>query len=372
MFALKINRWLYANIAKPIFFKIDPESVHDCITRLGETLGRFSFTKRVVRFFFDFEHPMLAQQILGINFKNPIGVTAGFDKNAHLTDIMRDVGFGFEEIGTVTGQACAGNPKPRLWRLPKSKGLVVWYGFKNDGCEAIVARLRGKKFEIPIGTSVAQTNSLSITSIEDAITDFAKAFRAFDKLGDYTVINISCPNTGCGQTFSNPELLDRLFTQLDKIETDKPIFLKLSADTSIDELNRFVKITNRHRVHGFIFCNLTKRHDRPEIDQNEIAGINNGGISGRPISELSNQLISHLYKTAGHRYIIIGSGGIFCAKNAYEKIRLGASLVELATGMIFEGPQLIGEINRGLIQLLKQDGFYNISSAIGCAHKNKL
>lgn len=369
MFATSIQRWFYACVVKPLFFQIDPERVHDNVVRFGAALGRVGAARRLTRFLFHYQHPALVQEVLGITFSNPVGLTAGFDKNAELVDIVPAVGFGFAEIGSITGEPCEGNPKPRLWRLPKSRGLVVWYGLKNDGCEAVASRLRDRHFAIPIGTSIARTNSPTTVELEAGIADYVKAFRVFADIGDYMAVNISCPNTCGGEPFTDPLRLDRLLSALDKIATQKPIFLKMPVDITFDELDELVRVSDRHRVHGFIVSNLTKRYDRSAINQDEVRGITRGGISGRPVFDPSNELISHLYRTGGSRYVIIGSGGIFSAEDAYEKIRCGASLVQLATGLIFEGPQLIGEINRGLVQLLHRDKFQNISEAIGCAFR---
>ena len=184
-------------------------------------------------------------------------------------------------------------------------------------------------------------------------------------VGDFFVINISCPNVFGGEPFGDPDRLDALLTELDQIETSKPIFLKIAVDISPSELDGLVEVAGRHRVHGFIISNLTKKKDRSTIDQSELSEEQKGGISGRPTFKPSNKLISHLYKTTGDRYVIIGVGGIFSAEDAYEKIIRGASLVQLATGMIFNGPQLIGEINKGLVRLLKKDGFDSVSDAVG-------
>ena len=252
-----------------------------------------------------------------------------------------------------------------MWRLPKSQGLVVYYGLKNDGCEAIAKRLRGKKFEIPIGISVAKTNNQATIETEAGIADYEKAFLAIRDIADYITVNISCPNTFGGEPFTSPERLESLLSRLDKIETVKPIFVKMPADISTMELDTLIEVMTRHRVHGVIVSNLTKKRDRQEIDQDEIRNIDRGGISGKPTYCASNCLISHLFKTTGRRFVIVGVGGVFTAEDAYEKIRCGASLVQLITGMIFQGPQLIGEINRGLAKLLERDGLKNISEAVG-------
>jgi len=365
MFATSFERWAYKWVLKPVFFRCDPEQIHDFMIAVGAALGRFAPSRSLVRGLFSYVHPSLEQTVLGIRFRNPVGLAAGFDKNAQLTGIIPEVGFGFEEAGSVTGEPCAGNPKPRLWRLPKSRGLVVWYGLKNDGCEAIAARLRGRKLAAPLGVSVARTNDASTVADAAGIADYAKAFRTMAGIGDYLTVNISCPNTSGGEPFTDPARLSALLTELDKIPTAKPVLLKMPADISAAELDALVAACGGHRVRGFILSNLTKRRDRPSIEPDESRGIKVGGISGRPVFDPSNELISHLYRAVGRRYVIVGCGGIFSAADAYDKIRRGASLVQLITGMIFEGPQLIGEINRGLAELLKRDGYANIAEAVG-------
>ncbi|MFH1621227.1 MAG: quinone-dependent dihydroorotate dehydrogenase [Patescibacteria group bacterium] len=372
MLATKFFHWSYVKILKPVLFRFDPENMHDFFCSVGLFLGRYGFTRRLTSIFFEYRHPMLEQTVLGMKFSNPIGLAAGFDKNASLTGIMPDVGFGFEEVGSITGESCDGNPKPRLWRLPKSKSLLVYYGLKNDGCESIAARLKNLKFRFPIGTSIAKTNSQSTVDMQAGIADYVKSFKAFVSIGDYFTINVSCPNAYGGEPYSSPERLDLLLSATDQIETKKPIFLKISADTPPEDLERLVEVTDRHRVQGFIISNLAKNRDNHLLDRDEIRGLDNGGISGKPVENLANELISRVYQMTRGRYVIMGCGGVFTAEDAYKKIRNGASLVQLITGMIYEGPQMIGQINRGLAELLKRDGFKNISEAVGIDRKANL
>jgi len=283
---------------------------------------------------------------------------------------MPAVGFGFEEVGSVTGFPCAGNPRPRLWRLKKSRGLVVYYGLKNNGCEEISARIRkqmsgnvDKRFQIPIGVSVAMTNRPENLDADIAVSDYAKAFSAFADIADYITVNISCPNTSGGMPFLEPTNLEKLFSKLDTIQTTKPIFVKMSPDKSFAEVNAILEILKKHRVSGIICSNLTKKPQNPLIFDKNLPNV--GGISGKPLQQMSDDLISYIYKKEGKRFILVGCGGIFSAEDAYKKIRAGASLVELITGMIFEGPQLISDVNLGLTRLLLRDGFSNISEAIG-------
>lgn len=361
-------RFIYQQLLKRIYFRMDPEMVHDGMTKVGQVLGNYAFTRTLTRAAFSYANPRLEQTVAGIWFANPIGLAAGFDKDAVLTDIIGAVGFGFAEVGSITGEKCAGNPKPRLWRMKKSKGLMVYYGLKNAGCATIARRLKGKRLTVPIGTSVAMTNDATTALREVGIADYAKAFTAFVDIGDYFTINISCPNTCGGEPFTEPDALDTLLATIDTIPTKKPIFLKLSADLPIDQIDAIIAVADKHRVHGFICTNLTKKrgteHIKDDIDTKY------GGMSGKPVKNLSDAMIAHMYQRTQGRYVIIGCGGIFSASDAYKKITLGASLVQMITGMIFEGPQVISEINQGLATLLKADGFATIAEAVGS--KNNL
>ncbi len=360
---MNIFSFLYKYFFKPIVFRFDPEFIHDHVLRFGKMLGKFTFTRKLSKYIFSFTDPSLEQNLLGIHFLNPIGLSAGFDKNAELGDILPAVGFGFAEFGSITGEPCAGNANKRLWRLPKSKSLLVYYGLKNEGAEKIAKRLEGKNFEIPIGISVAKTNSKETADTLSGVKDYTKAFNIFRNIGNFTTINISCPNAFGGQPFTDPASLDILLTEIDLIQTPKPIFIKLSPDLNYQVIDQLLNIISKHNVHGIVCSNLTKNRNNKMIIDTDSPQV--GGFSGRVVGELSNDLISYVYKKTKGKYVIIGSGGVFNAEDAYIKIKLGASLIQLITGMIYEGPQLIGEINRGLVELLKRDGYKNISEAIG-------
>ncbi len=359
----KIVHFFYVVLLKPIYFARDPEDVHDTMTKVGVFLGKCNIMRWATSALFNFSDPALEQNILGVHFPNPIGLAAGFDKDAQLIDILPSVGFGYEEVGSITGEPCKGNPKPRLWRLKKSNSLVVYYGLKNEGAEKIATRLRGKKFRFPIGTSVAKTNSADTVETQAGIGDYVKAFTQFVDIGDYFTINISCPNAFGGEPFTDSEKLEALLSAIDKIETKKPIFLKLSPDLSEEQITAILGVCARHRVHGFISTNLTKKRDNKKILDCEVP--TQGGISGKVVGDLSNAQIRFIYKKTQGKYIIIGCGGISSAEDAYAKIKAGASLLQLITGMIFEGPQVVSEINRGLVVLLKKDGYKNIAEVVG-------
>lgn len=347
---------IYKYILKPIFFLIDPEKIHDTMINAGKLLGKFKITRFITSVTFNYKNHILEQNIFNLRFKNPIGLAAGFDKNAELINIIPDVGFGFMEIGSITGEYCEGNPKPRLWRLIENKSLRVYYGLKNNGAEKISKNIQGINSKIPLGINIAMTNCQSNLNIDNAILDYKKAFEIMKNHGDYITVNISCPNTLGGQPFMQIDNLNRLFNTLDQLNTNKKIFIKLSPDMSDIEIDNILEILNNHRIHGIICSNLTKKFNN-ENDK--------GGLSGKAVWDLSNHLLSYIYKKTHNKYILIGLGGVFTAKDAYEKIKNGASLIQIITGMIYEGPQSISEINRGLVKLLKADGYKNIREAIG-------
>lgn len=346
---------------------IDPEKMHDGMGKVGSFLGSNFVTQKIASLFFNYQSSLLEQKILGINFKNPIGLAAGFDKDAKLTDILPHVGFGFEEAGSVTGEYCAGNPRPRLWRLKKSQALVVYYGLKNEGSEKIAKRLKKKKFSFPLGISIAKTNCRATASKEAGIKDYLKAYEQLKDIGDYITINVSFPNAFGGQPFTDPKDLNDLLEAICAVKNDKPIFLKLPPDLSHAEMDEILKIAEHYKISGFVSSNLTKdRQNKTMMDLIIDKNIPEyGGISGKPVEALANEQIRYLYKNGKGKFIIMGCGGVFSAADAYKKIKLGASLIQLITGMIYEGPQLISEINQGLTELLKKDGYKNISEAIG-------
>ena len=342
---------------------MDPEKIHDRMIQLGEFFGNYKLARLITRKIFFYSNHKLRQEILEINFPNPIGLAAGFDKNAKLTNILPSIGFGFAEVGSITGEPCRGNPKPRIKRLIKSKSLLINSGLNNQGCERIYQRLKNKKFLIPIGVNIAKTNSKSTVELNKGIADYLKVYNIFQDFGSYVTINISCPNAFGGQPFTENEKLEPLLKEINKKKISNPIFLKISPDLTKVQISDIIKLAGKYKIDGFICSNLSKNRNNSKIIDKNIP--NDGGLSGKIVEDLSNNLISHIYKKTQGRFIIIGCGGVSSVEDAYKKIRLGASLLQLITGMIYEGPQLINEINSGLVKLLERDGFNNISEAIG-------
>lgn len=361
-----VIHFFYVRLLKPILFLFDPEDIHDLFLKIGSFFGKFGLTRWKIKMLFGYKNTKLSQTVLGIKFENPIGLSAGFDKDIMITDIVSSVGFGFEEVGSVTARPYEGNPRPRLWRLPKTKSLGVWFGLKNQGAEILSNKLSQKIHRLPIGVNVAFTNCKENADITLAISDYVSGVRAMEKYADYLTVNLSCPNTSGGMPFLIPKNYDRLMVEIDKIETEKPIFVKINPDMSHAEIDVFLEISGKHRVHGIICSNLTKKFDASQI-KDKIPP--HGGLSGKLVYPKALDLLSYMYKKVGDKFVFVFCGGVFNADDAYKVIRQGATLVELITGMIFEGPQVISEINLGLANMLTRDGFKNISEAVGIDNK---
>jgi dihydroorotate dehydrogenase len=358
---------IYKAVIKPILFKFEPGAVHNHFLRVGSVLGRYGITRAVIRKLFSYKHPALAQTVEGLSFDNPVGLSAGFDKDAYLLNILPSVGFGFSQVGTVTLHPYKGNPKPHAYRLPKSKALVVYYGLKNEGVKKIIPRIKqARATSTKVSISIGKTNHDSTKTTEGGIKDYMGGLEKVIQsgVGDFYTLNISCPNTFGGEPFTTPDKLDKLLTQISVLKRTKPLFLKMPIHLPWEEFRPLLEIAVKHEVNGVIIANLGKDRSHSGI-LDPIPEHVKGSISGKPTWDASNELISQTYQAYGKKLVIIGVGGIFSAEDAYEKIQRGATLVQLITGMIFEGPQLIGEINRGLVKLMKRDGFESISEAVG-------
>ncbi len=359
----KIFGFWYRHLIKKLFFLFDPETVHDWVGKIGFLAGQSKILTALTKQSFSYTHPALEQTLLGIRFNNPIGLAAGFDKDAKLTQILPSVGFGFEEVGSLTALPYQGNQPPRLWRLPEQQTLRVNYGLKNFGAPAIYQFLKPLTFTFPVGISLAKTNSPTTSNVANGIRDYLTSYHIFHDLGHYITINISCPNT-CEEKpiFAEPENLTLLLTEIFKLPKPKPVFIKLSPDLPEAQLTQILTVCATYPVDGFVCANLTKN--------NVFNHVGKGGFSGKAVEALTNRLIATVYNFYHGKKLIIGCGGVFNALDAYKKIKLGASLIQLITGMIYQGPQLIGEINYDLVKLLKQDNYHHIQEAVGAESKN--
>ena len=358
---------IYENLIRPILFKFDAEIIHDFTINFGNKISNYSFAKLFIKNVYYYENEKLNIDLFNIHFKNPLGLAAGLDKNALLTQIIPYFGFGFMEVGSITANKYLGNPKPRLFRLIKDQALLVRYGLKNDGALKISRYLKNKRFLIPLGISIAKTNDKKIIK-EKAIKDYCASFKLFSNIGDYTTINISCPNTPDGTTFCQDSLaLEKLLKNINKLETKNPTLLKISPEINREQLIKIIKLSKKYKIKGLIISNLTKNKDKLKLKTNKeiLNSYGDGGISGKPIQKISNKLIKETYILSKGKIPIIGCGGIFNAKDAYEKIKLGSSLLQLLTGLIYEGPMIIKNINKGLVSLMEKDKFENLNEVIG-------
>lgn len=374
-FLSKMSGIGYKYVAKPVLFRIPPDTAHKIMITAGSLIQRSKFARRIVHGAWAAKpHAALRQKIHGITFANPVGLSAGFDKNIELAPLMKSVGFGFMEGGTITRLPYGGNVRPWFYRLPKSKSLVVHVGLANQGVHAVLRRI--KKYprdtftHFPLNVSVGSTNGMQGATAASMVRDCTETITAVHQSRSASMItlNISCPNIHAGEVFTNPQHLDLLLGRVDALRIAEPVFLKMPSDITMTEFDALLAVAARHKVAGITVCNLTKNR-RSEHIIDALPTSVKGGLSGRPTFDLSNKLIRHAYQTYGDRFTIIGVGGIFSAEDAYIKIKLGASLVELITGMIYEGPQLVGKINTDLAEMLRRDGFTSVKDAIGSGIK---
>ncbi|MEK7629696.1 MAG: dihydroorotate dehydrogenase (quinone) [Patescibacteria group bacterium] len=366
----RLTGFLYRNIVKKVIFLFPADGVHEATLSFGKKLGKYSFIKKLIAKLWRYDNFILEQNLAGLNFKNPVGLSAGFDYNADLVEILPSIGFGFNSIGTLTHEAYIGNTPPMLGRLPKSKSLLVNKGFKNKGVKNILNSMSSNKNSLR-GVSIGATNKpyASFDSmVENLVTGFydAENFKNFN----YYELNISCPNLQNIQNLENkldsPSGLKQVLSKLETLNINRSVFIKMPLEKSLEEIKELIETAKPFNfIKGLIFSNLVKDRSNPAFDSEEIKKAGKGGFSGKPVEEKSNELIRYAYKLCGDRFLLIGVGGVFTPEDAYKKILYGASLVQLITGMIFMGPQQIGYINKKLAQFLKRDGFKNIKEAIG-------
>ena len=336
----------YKSIVRKVLFQFDPESVHHFTFRMIKLMMKFPFAGSIVRSRFAVEHPSLEREVFGLRFKNPVGLAAGFDKNALLFDEFAQYGFGHVEIGTVTPRPQPGNPKKRLFRLKEDEAIINRMGFNNDGADQVVERLKRKRSDVIIGGNIGKNKD---TPNENATDDYLICFeKLFDHV-DYFVVNVSSPNTPNLRELQDKEPLTRLLKALQEKNRSKkeprPILLKIAPDLTDDQLLDIIDIVKVTGIHGVIATNTTiSREGLTSAHQEET-----GGLSGKPLRERSTEVIRFLAEKSGKSFPIIGVGGIHSADDAKEKIAAGADLVQLYTGFIYEGPGLVRQINKSLI-----------------------
>ncbi len=358
---------------RSLLFHLDAERAHHLgmrAARLGQSVG-----KGIVTNAFAFEDSRLAVRLWNLDFPNPVGLAAGFDKNARLIPFWEKVGFGSAEVGSVTALPSRGNPRPRLFRLPEDEALVNRLGLNNEGAARIVRRLRTARSSRPLGVNIAKTHDPSILG-EKALEDFRTSFSLLAPHADYVALNISCPNTAEGKTFEEPEALEPLLqviaAERGRLTQPPPVLLKLAPPLSVrfvfdSQVDETVALAQQYGIDGFIATNTASDRDGLHTDTAQVAAIGRGGLSGPPLRARSTHLVRYLYQRTGGTLPIIGLGGVDSADAAYEKIRAGASLVQLYTALVYHGPGVVRDIKQGLVERLDRDGFTTISQAVGQA-----
>ncbi len=358
---------------RPLLFRIEAERAHQLsvgAARLSQALNT-----SILESTFAFGHGALGQTLWGHNFSNPVGLAAGFDKNARLVRFWEKIGFGFVEVGSVTARRARGNKRPRAFRLPDDLALINRMGLNNQGAEKIarrIGKLAGRR-TVPLGINLAKTRDDAIIG-EAGVEDFRRSFHWLAPLADYVALNISCPNTLDGKTFEDPASLDALlrvlFAERNELRLAVPVLIKLAPpptpkvvfDSLVEEI---VEVALGHGVQGFIATNTASDRQNLTTPKAVLDRIGPGGLSGAPLADRSTQLVRYLYRRTGGAVPIIGVGGVDSAEAAYAKLRAGASLVQLYTGLVYEGPGLIKQIKEGLVHLFEQDGHASVQEVIG-------
>lgn len=399
---------IYKTSIRPLLFsglKADPEKVHrrtlqflSWLDQNGDRLPAQWFQRQLQQSCC-FQHPFLAQSLWGIPFANPVGLAAGFDKDGVAAGIWSSFGFGFAELGTVTLHAQPGNPQPRLFRLPVDQAALNRMGFNNQGAAELAAKLserrkdedrrvksEGRKtlklepsltqlplFYFPLGINLGKSK---ITLLESAAADYLGSFRLLKRWGDYFVVNVSSPNTPGLRSLQSTEQLAPILSALQQEnQSQKPILIKIAPDLEWEAIAAVLDLTKTHHLSGIIATNTTIRRD--QLKTQAIAATGNpvieeaGGISGAPLRHRATEVIRFIYRETHGQLPIIGVGGIFTAEDAWEKIAAGASLIQVYTGWIYEGPWMVGRILKGLVKRLEERGLSHISEAVGIGEKDE-
>ncbi len=342
---------MYKSILRPLFFSFDPESIHHFTFSLVKFTSKIPGFKSVFRSLYVVEDKKLERELFGLTFKNPVGLAAGFDKNAVLYNELENFGFGFIEIGTVTPKAQPGNEKKRLFRLKDDQGIINRMGFNNEGVEAAIVQLKKRKGNLVIGGNIGKNTQ---TKPEDYTKDYLECFNALHPYVDYFVLNVSCPNVGSHAKLNDKDYLEELIGAVQKanntFEKQKPILLKIAPDLNQNQLDEIVELVMDTKLDGVIASNTSTDRSGLKASKERLDAIGNGGLSGQPIKEKSTQVIKYLSEKSNKAFPIIGVGGIHSAEDALEKIKAGADLVQIYTGFIYEGPSLVKQINKAILK----------------------
>ena len=344
---------MYKSIVRPILFFFDPEKIHYFTFSLIKLLCKIPFFSNIFRVLYVVKDKRLERTLFGITFKNPVGLAAGFDKNAVLYNELANFGFGFIEIGTVTPKGQKGNPKKRLFRLKDDQGIINRMGFNNDGIAAAIKNLKKNKGQVVIGGNIGKNTA---TTPENYTEDYCEVFQSLHPYVDYFVLNVSCPNVGSHAKLNDKEYLLELIFACKKLnlkeEKQKPILLKIAPDLNNNQLNEIIELVKETQIDGVIASNTSTNRAGLKASKERLEYIGNGGVSGQPVKNKSTEVIKYLADTSNKSFPIIGVGGIHSEKDALEKLKAGADLVQVYTGFIYEGPGLVKRINKAILSEL--------------------
>lgn len=334
-------------LVRPLLFLFDPEKIHHFTSAALQFTCKVPGFNSLLRILFDREDKRLQRSFLGLKFRNPVGLAAGFDKNGTTVDGLACLGFGFIEVGTVTPKPQPGNEKPRLFRLPQDKAIINRMGFNNHGAAEAARVLRQRRSSVIVGGNIGRNKS---TSNEDALSDYIQCFEQLYPVVDYFVVNVSSPNTPGLRELQEKEPLSRLLREIKLLSLakpqPKPVLLKIAPDLTADQLSDIVDILRQTKIDGIIATNTTISRSALATDAKEIERIGSGGLSGAPLKERATEIIAWLRKQLGNDYLIVGCGGIMTPDDAIERLHAGADLIQVYTGFIYEGPGLVKRINK--------------------------
>lgn len=363
---------VYRKIIRPILFRLPSETAHEFGLKILSLGFSTNLVKNIASKKFH-SSPFGTIERLGLKFTNPVGVAAGFDKNGIVACALEALGFGFAEVGTVTFHPQSGNPKPRLFRLPKDKALINRAGFNNEGAAALAKRLKSNHTNCVLGINIGKSK---IVEIENAIEDYLASFDIVYTHADYIAINVSSPNTPNLRELQKADALASLLGTLQKrnqelsvkfgIGNPKPLLVKIAPDLEQKDLEDIVGVSLDKKLSGIIATNTSVSREGLHSPQNEIEACGVGGLSGAPLRNRSTEIISLIFRLTNGTLPIIGVGGIFSAQDAFEKISAGACLVQLYTGLIYEGPSIAKNINEGLYEIFTKQGFNSFDEMVGC------
>jgi dihydroorotate dehydrogenase len=340
---------VYKLLVRPLLFSFDPEWVHYFTLNALRLLNKIPFSSWLFRKIYSYQNSSLEKELFGIKFKNPVGLAAGFDKNGKYIKEMSNLGFGFIEIGTITPKPQPGNPKKRLFRVQNDLAIINRLGINNDGNILCAERLKKNNSDVVIGGNIGKNTT---TSNEKADTDYIQNFKILHQYVDYFVLNVSCPNVSNFTKLQDVEFLKKLIPQLKKINSTKPkkkpILIKISPDLNQDQLDETIDLILSENLDGIIATNTTTSRNNLKTSKSKIEKIGNGGLSGEPLKNKSTEVIRYISKKTNGNLPIIGVGGIMNPKDALDKIKAGADLIQLYTGFIYEGPSIVKKINQYL------------------------